>query len=44
MRNENSHMVFWDYFSEKRAPITNMTAKDIFQLKVNTSHFATFGE
>ena len=41
---ENSPLVFWDYCAEGRSTITNMTAKDLFQLQVQTPHFATFGE
>ena len=32
MFQENSLLVFWDYCAEQRAAITNMTAKDLFQL------------
>ena len=44
MLQENSPLVFWDYCAERRAAITNMTAKDLIQLQVQTPHFATFGE
>ena len=44
MRNEDSPMVLWDYCSESIASITNMTAKDLFKVISNTSHFTTFGE
>ena len=44
MLEENSPLVFWDYCAERRALITNMTAKDLFQLRGQTLHFATFGE
>ena len=44
MLQENSPLVFWDYCAERRAAITNMTSKDLFQLQVQTPHFATFGE
>ena len=37
-------MVFWDYCAENRSSITNLTNKDVFQLRGNTSHYATFGE
>ena len=44
MLQENPPLVFWNYFAEGRAAITNMTAKDLFQLQVQIPHFATFGE
>ena len=44
MLQENSLLVFWNYCAERRAAITNMTAKDLFQLQGQTPHFATFGE
>ena len=44
MLDDNSHIVFWDYCDERRALITNMTAKNMFQLRGQTPHFATFGE
>ena len=44
MLQENSLLLFWDYCTENRAAITNMTAKELFQLKGQTPHFATFGE
>ena len=33
MFQENPPLVFWDYCAESRADITNMTAKDLFQLQ-----------
>ena len=44
MLQENSQLILWDYCAERRADITNMTAKDLFQLQGQTPHFATFGE
>ena len=44
MLQENSPLVFWDYCAERRSDITNMMAKDLFQLQGQTPHFATFGE
>ena len=44
MRDQNSPLIFWDYCAERRALITNMTAKNMFQLQGQTPHFATFGE
>ena len=44
MLQENPPLVFWDYCAERRAAITNMTDKKIFQLQVKTPHFTTFGE
>ena len=29
---ENSLLVFWEYCAEQRAAITNMKAKDLFQI------------
>ena len=40
----NSPLIFWDYCAERRAAITNMIAKDLFRLRGQTPHFATFGE
>ena len=44
MLDTNSPLIFWDYFAERRALRTNMTAKNPFQLQGETPHFATFGE
>ena len=44
MLQENCPLFFWDYCAERRAAITNMTAKELFQLQIQTAHFATFGE
>ena len=44
MLQENSPLVFWDYCAERRAAITNMTTKKLFQLKEQTPHFTKFGE
>ena len=44
MLDGNSPLVFWDYCAEIRALIKNMTAKYLFQLRGQTSHFSTFGE
>ena len=44
MLQENSPLVFWYYCAERRASITNIMAKDLFQLQGQTPHFATFGE
>ena len=44
MLDTNSPLIFWDYCAERRAMITNMTAKNLFQLQGETPHFATFGE
>ena len=44
MLDEKYPLVFWYYCSERRARITNTTAKDLFQLRVHTPHYATFGE
>ena len=41
---ENYPLLFWDNCAERRASVTNMTAKDLFQLQGQTPHFATFGE
>ena len=44
MLQEKSLLFFWDYCAERKAAITNMTSKDLFQLQGQTPHFATFGE
>ena len=44
MLDEDSPLIFWDYCAERRALITNMTAKNLFQLRGQTPHFMTFGE
>ena len=44
MLDENSLLVFWDYCDERRALIKNMTENYMFQLRVQTPHYATFGE
>ena len=44
MLYETPPVVFWGYCAERRALITNMTAKDPFQLQGQTPHFETFGE
>ena len=44
MLESNSPLVFWDYCAERRAAITNMAAKDLFQVRSQTPYFATFGE
>ena len=44
MLDENSSLVFWYYCAEERALITNLTAKDLFQLRGQTPHFDTFVE
>ena len=37
MLDENPPIVFWDYCAERRALITNMTVKDLFQFQEQTS-------
>ena len=44
MIDENSPLFFWGYCAKRRALITKMTAKDLFQLQGKTPHSATFGE
>ena len=44
MLQENSLLVFCGYCDEWRYDITNMTAKKLFQLQWQTTHFATFAE
>ena len=36
MLDENTHLILWDYFAERKALIINMTAKDMFQLRGQT--------
>ena len=40
----NSPLEFLDYCDERGATITNMTAKNIFQLQGQNDHTATYGE
>ena len=44
MLDENYPLVFWYYSDERRFLITNVIEKDLFQLRVQTTHFATFFE
>ena len=44
MLQETPPLVFWDYCAERRASITNMTTKYLFQLQGQIPHFVTFGE
>ena len=44
MLDENPPLVFWGYCAERRSIITNMKAKDLFQLREKIPHFAKFGE
>ena len=44
MLDEIFPIVLWYYCFERRALITNMTAKDLFQLQGQTPHFTIFGE
>ena len=44
MLDENSPILFWDYCAERRDLITNVTEKDLFQLRGQTPPFATFFE
>ena len=44
MLDTDSPLIFLDYCTERRALITNMTAKNLFQLQGQTPHFATFVE
>ena len=43
-REANSPLVFWNYYVEQRASITNMTAKNLFRLQGHNAHMVTFGE
>ena len=44
MLESNSPLIFWDYCAKRRAVITNMTAKDLVNLRGQTPQFATFGK
>ena len=44
MLDEIYPLVLWCYCSDRRALITNVIAKDLFQLRGQTPHFATFGK
>ena len=43
LRTSNSPMVLWDYCSERRALIHNLTPRDLFQNSGKTPTEATFG-
>jgi hypothetical protein len=44
MREQNSPLVFWDYCMERRARITNLTAKSNFKLEGTNAHTMLTGE
>ena len=44
MKSYNCPLVLWDYFSESRARINNLTAKNLFQSEGQTMHFTVTGE
>ena len=44
MKSYNRPLVFWDYCSERRPIIKNLTAKNLFQLEGQTPHFTVTGE
>ena len=44
MKYSNCPLVFCDYFSERRARINNLTAKNLFQLEGQTPHFTVTDE
>ena len=44
MKSSNCPLVFWEYWSERRARINNITDKNLFQLEGQTLHFTVTGE
>ena len=44
MLDENSPLVFWDYFADRRDHIKNVKTNYFYWLRGKTPHFATFGE
>ena len=43
MRESDSYLVLWDYFSERRARINNLTARNLFQIQGQNPTMATLG-
>ena len=44
MKASNCPLVFWDYCSERRAAINNLTARNLFQLEGRNPYLATMGQ
>ena len=44
MRESYSPLILWDYCSERRARINNLTTRNLFQLQVQNPTMATLGE
>jgi hypothetical protein len=44
MKDSNCPLVLWDYCTERRARINNLTAKDIFKLHGTNAHAALTGD
>ena len=44
LRESNSPLVLWDYASERRTRIHNLTPRNLFQLQGQNPHMATLGE
>ena len=44
MRESNSPLVLWDYCTERRARINNLTAKPRFNLEGTNAHTLTLGD
>ena len=40
MRRADSPLAFWDYYTERRARVHNVTARNLFQLHGNNHHAA----
>ena len=43
-REVNSPLVFWGYYADQRSSITNMAAKNLFQLQGHNDLMAIFGD
>jgi hypothetical protein len=44
MKESNCPLAFWDYCTERRVRIHNLTAKNLFQLDGQTPHFSVTGQ
>ena len=44
LKKSNCPMCLWDYCAERRAQVNNVTAKDLFQLDGQTSHYTVTGD
>ena len=40
LKESDCPIVFWDYFAERRARVSNLTARNLFQLEGRNAHFS----